>query len=87
MSFAVTHRAMGNLCSGGASSAAAEGKDNVRHKRKERVTNWKATGVVALRRASLTVRQRAMQQPAARLPVPLQLLGRLPSSAVSRFPR
>lgn len=44
---------MGNCCSGG---GAAEGKNNVRHKKATRVSNWSKTGVIGLRRASLKVR-------------------------------
>lgn len=44
---------MGNCC---ASPAAVDDRNNVRHKRSERVANWKATKVIGLRRASLSVR-------------------------------
>jgi hypothetical protein len=44
---------MGNCCSGPPAAAA---KNDVRRSKGERVANWKATGVISLRQASLTVR-------------------------------
>lgn len=43
---------MGNCCG----TASGEGQNNVRHKKEQRIANWKATGVIALRKAKLTVR-------------------------------
>jgi hypothetical protein len=44
---------MGNCCSGPPAAAA---KNDVRRSKGERVAIWKATGVISLRQASLTVR-------------------------------
>lgn len=44
---------MGNCC--GSPAAAEQGRDNVRRNRTQRLANWKATHVIALRKADLTV--------------------------------
>ncbi|KAL4428053.1 hypothetical protein ABPG75_002142 [Micractinium tetrahymenae] len=44
---------MGNCCGSPAAAAAEQGRDNVRRKKAERLANWKATHVIALRKADL----------------------------------
>lgn len=43
---------MGNCCG---TAAAVDDKDNVRRNKGQRLSNWSKTGVIALRRAALTV--------------------------------
>ena len=45
-------RSMGNCCG---TAAAVDDKDNVRRNKGQRLSNWSKTGVIALRRAALTV--------------------------------
>jgi hypothetical protein len=44
---------MGNCC-----ASPVAGKNDVRHKKGERLANWQATGVIGLRAASLKVNGR-----------------------------
>ncbi len=46
---------MGNCCGTPAAAAAEQGRDNVRRNRTQRLANWNATHVIALRKADLTV--------------------------------